>query len=242
MIEIFLQRIKKLSGKINSKVVYVILFFLLFGVYMILSRILEIFRTEVVIIFTIGLCLLFSMLYEREIKVKKRCSRKVFNFTFLILTSLFSFFIMAELNWVKSLGRGFTMISFFVVCTAFFALMFFVAKKYKEYKSPPSDTFLFPSLLFLIFLITYLTIVNEMEQRGFSGGFLLFCAFFLIGFLAICSSRFRDLNQSMWYCFGLFVPFYNIYLLYRLIFVRGTKGENQYGPDPLEKPAIVQLL
>ncbi len=46
--------------------------------------------------------------------------------------------------------------------------------------------------------------------------------------------RFHDMNMSGLYCLGLyFVPFYNLYLLICLLFVKGSIGSNQYGADPL---------
>lgn len=47
--------------------------------------------------------------------------------------------------------------------------------------------------------------------------------------------RFRDMDRSGLYALGLLVPFYNIYLGIILLFKKGTTGENQYGPDPLER-------
>ena len=249
MIKSFLQKIKSLSNKVNSKVIAVILFLLVFGTYMMLSRFLGMLSTEVILISAIILSSLFCILYLKEADPKRRWSRKVFNFSFLVLASLSSLFIIGEkLNWFGFLGKFllFPLVFIFIAFTIIYIVWSLQFSFKKRFKIPikPSNVSSFSALYLMSFMVIYFAITNVMANRGFFiSKFLFFCApLFLIGFFAICSSRFRDLNQSMWYCLGLLVPVYNIYLLYRLIFVRGTKEENQYGPDPLEKPAIVQLL
>jgi uncharacterized membrane protein YhaH (DUF805 family) len=49
-----------------------------------------------------------------------------------------------------------------------------------------------------------------------------------IAFL-ITIKRFHDLNNSGWHVLTLFVPVYNIYIIFRLFFVKGTAKENKYG-------------
>jgi uncharacterized membrane protein YhaH (DUF805 family) len=57
--------------------------------------------------------------------------------------------------------------------------------------------------------------------------------------LLTCSSvmlmmrRLHDLNRPGWFCIGMLLPVINIVLLIYLVFFKGTKGPNQYGPDPL---------
>jgi uncharacterized membrane protein YhaH (DUF805 family) len=45
--------------------------------------------------------------------------------------------------------------------------------------------------------------------------------------------RFHDLDRPGRAYWLLLVPFYNIYLMFVLLFRRGTAGANRYGPDPL---------
>jgi uncharacterized membrane protein YhaH (DUF805 family) len=45
--------------------------------------------------------------------------------------------------------------------------------------------------------------------------------------------RLHDLNRPGTHFLFLFIPFYNIYLLFLLYFKKGTDGPNKYGPDPL---------
>ena len=46
--------------------------------------------------------------------------------------------------------------------------------------------------------------------------------------------RMHDLDRSGWWCLGLFVPLLNVAVALYLLCAKGTQGENQYGPDPLE--------
>ena len=94
------------------------------------------------------------------------------------------------------------------------------------------DILYFWPLLFILY--GFMTIAFGMERHGFSSVSLTIYFMFLVIFSDIYLKRFHDLNQSGWLVMGMLVPFYNIYLLYRLLLVDGTKGENKYGPDPLE--------
>jgi len=42
--------------------------------------------------------------------------------------------------------------------------------------------------------------------------------------------RFHDLNKSGWNVFWFAIPIVNLYFAVTLFFVKGTVGENQYGP------------
>lgn len=49
--------------------------------------------------------------------------------------------------------------------------------------------------------------------------------------------RLHDLDRSGLYVVVAFIPVFNLILGILLLFVRGTRGKNQYGADPLEKSA-----
>ena len=59
---------------------------------------------------------------------------------------------------------------------------------------------------------------------------------FAVSCYAIGSQRCRDFGWTGWAFLLLFIPFINLILLFALIFIPGTKGPNQYGPDPLSAP------
>jgi hypothetical protein len=57
----------------------------------------------------------------------------------------------------------------------------------------------------------------------------------LIPFLAVSVKRFHDLNRSAWWVLIAFIPLIgNIAQLIFCGFIRGSIGENRFGPDPLE--------
>lgn len=47
--------------------------------------------------------------------------------------------------------------------------------------------------------------------------------------------RFHDLNEPGTKCWFLLIPFYNIYLIFLLLFKKGTEGPNTYGADRLQE-------
>jgi Predicted membrane protein len=46
--------------------------------------------------------------------------------------------------------------------------------------------------------------------------------------------RLKDLDKSGWLILVLIIPLVNVGLFLYLLFFKGTDGQNQYGPDPLE--------
>lgn len=63
---------------------------------------------------------------------------------------------------------------------------------------------------------------------------LILIIFVFYQLLRIKIKRFHDINRPGTYIFGALVPFYNFYLLYILLFEKGTEGDNIYGEDLLK--------
>lgn len=62
---------------------------------------------------------------------------------------------------------------------------------------------------------------------------LLWLTAFVPGFM-LTVRRLHDMDKPFWWCIGLFAPIVNFLLLFFLLFCRGNKGPNRYGPDPLD--------
>lgn len=62
---------------------------------------------------------------------------------------------------------------------------------------------------------------------------LLWLMAFIPG-LTLTIRRLHDLDKPNWWCVGMIVPIVNFLLLFSLLFFRGTRGPNRYGPDPLD--------
>ena len=52
--------------------------------------------------------------------------------------------------------------------------------------------------------------------------------------LMLTIRRLHDLDKPSWWCIGMIIPIVNFLLLFFLLFYRGTRGPNRYGPDPLD--------
>lgn len=64
------------------------------------------------------------------------------------------------------------------------------------------------------------------------GPFQLLCALaFLVPNIAVSVRRFHDQDKSGWLTIMAFIPLVNIVWLV-FMFLEGTRGPNQYGPDP----------
>ncbi len=96
--------------------------------------------------------------------------------------------------------------------------------------------FIASSTLIILLLTGYLKNKTHIEQEEIILYLLIILViplYILLGIQIV--KRFHDLNRPgshVWYVF--LVPFYNIYLLFLLLFKRGTQGRNEYGNDPLE--------
>ena len=56
----------------------------------------------------------------------------------------------------------------------------------------------------------------------------------IVGAWMLITRRLHDLNKSGWYGLLLFVPIVDIFVGLCLLFMKGTDGPNEYGPDPLQ--------
>ncbi len=76
----------------------------------------------------------------------------------------------------------------------------------------------FPVTTFWIILLILLFIV-----------FLILCTY---GW-GLCIRRLHDTDHSGWWTLGASVPLLNFYVLYLMLFKKGTQGANRFGSDPL---------
>ena len=60
--------------------------------------------------------------------------------------------------------------------------------------------------------------------------------------VAITVKRLHDLDRPGWHWWLLLVPLVNIYIGAVLLFQRGTWGQNQFGPDPLQAAKVDDRL
>ena len=51
--------------------------------------------------------------------------------------------------------------------------------------------------------------------------------------IALAVKRLHDRGRTGWFYLLLLVPILNIWILIEIWFLRGTHGDNAYGPDPL---------
>ena len=63
---------------------------------------------------------------------------------------------------------------------------------------------------------------------------IVFAAFgLLIPYLAVQVRRFHDQDKSGWFALFNLIPYVGWLIVYVFMFLEGTAGENQYGPDPM---------
>jgi len=62
---------------------------------------------------------------------------------------------------------------------------------------------------------------------------VLLCAVFSWIHLAVSVKRCHDRNRSGWFMLVAALPILNVWYLIEVGFLPGTRGSNEYGPDPL---------
>jgi len=106
-----------------------------------------------------------------------------------------------------------------------------VYKRYVDFqgRSPRSEYWWF--VLFI--LIVYIVGLGLTMAVPFLGILLLiFYLGSLLPMIAVAIRRLHDLDKSGWFFLLAFVPIVSLLLLYWFC-LKGTEGDNQFGPDPL---------
>lgn len=99
--------------------------------------------------------------------------------------------------------------------------------------------------VFIMFLLVMSGIFGSMamEEEGLSFsafmsvviGILTFVSYipFVWSSIVLQIKRWHDLDKSGWFVLLGFVPVVNLICMVFLLFIKGTDGTNQFGPDPL---------
>jgi uncharacterized membrane protein YhaH (DUF805 family) len=85
----------------------------------------------------------------------------------------------------------------------------------------------------IVVAIILSVIANKLGSGAIAALGILVSALPIIPAFMLSIRRLHDLNCPGWWCIGFFIPMINFVLSFYLIFFKGTKGPNQFGPDPL---------
>jgi uncharacterized membrane protein YhaH (DUF805 family) len=101
--------------------------------------------------------------------------------------------------------------------------------------------YILPVVVICIILnICSLILIKDGTNTGIITLFSLLMLAIIYPSLAISAKRCHDRGRSGWFLLLNLVPLVNIWVFIELGFLRGTVGDNQYGPDPLaqDEPAV----
>lgn len=90
-----------------------------------------------------------------------------------------------------------------------------------------------PYLVIYIVLSIIDGIIGTTTSTGISVIATIFSVIAIYPSLAVAVKRLHDRNRSGWFILLGLIPLVNIWILIEVWFLKGTTGENQYGPDPL---------
>jgi uncharacterized membrane protein YhaH (DUF805 family)/ribosomal protein L40E len=86
----------------------------------------------------------------------------------------------------------------------------------------------FSIVVFILLTVAFGTEASQETRRQIATWIIVW------PFLAILAKRFHDRNRSAWFLLIGLVPLVGIlWLMIEGVFVKGTEGENRFGPDPL---------
>ncbi|RSK50923.1 DUF805 domain-containing protein [Hymenobacter rigui] len=95
----------------------------------------------------------------------------------------------------------------------------------------------------LIFAVAAIVLDNvlgtAMDGIGYGAIYGLYTLAMLIPSLAVAVRRLHDINKSGWWLLITFLPLVGGIWLLVLLVTEGTRGENQYGPDPKAGEAVL---
>ena len=85
-------------------------------------------------------------------------------------------------------------------------------------------------------LITLIASIFAYTAESGLGIMLITCWFLMSAYAGtmVQIKRYHDRDKSGWWIFTELIPLYNIWATIELMFLRGTRGPNRYGADPLE--------
>ena len=113
-------------------------------------------------------------------------------------------------------------------------LMFQPFKKYFQFsgRARRKEYWLFMLFYILVYLIGMLLYSNSLNPNEvFVFVFLLFMAGIIIPIYTVTARRLHDIDRTAWWVLIYWIPF-GFLIIFILCCQEGTKGENQYGPDP----------
>lgn len=104
--------------------------------------------------------------------------------------------------------------------------------------------FLFGAYTGFAFAVLALCLIGWMvltSHQDYMALLIIPYVFVLFAHIVIAKRRMNDLGESGWKLLLMFVPLVNIWVGIRMMFCRGTEGENQFGapPEPNSRVEVV---
>jgi len=119
-----------------------------------------------------------------------------------------------------------------------------VLKKYAVFsgRARRKEYWFFALINWVISMVLYLIdiyILTNISESGFTWLSTIYALAVVIPGLAVFVRRLHDTNRSGWWFFIAFIPLIGAIVLLVFVLQNSTPGENKYGPNPKEVPALV---
>lgn len=115
-------------------------------------------------------------------------------------------------------------------------------KRYADFtgRSTRREFWMFQLIYLALFVVGFLVIGGSADAYGETsalGGLMLAMIMLallglLVPLLAVEVRRFHDQDRSGWFVLLNLIPYVGVILVYGMMLVDGTRGDNRFGPDP----------
>jgi uncharacterized membrane protein YhaH (DUF805 family) len=131
--------------------------------------------------------------------------------------------------------------------------MFLPLKRYADFtgRSRRMEYWMFSlglAIAVLLFVFVVFALVDVTETRDSPAAIILFAGLGILAWLAIIVPsfavsvrRFHDQDLSGWFVLLGFIPYIGGLVMIVFMCLPGTKGDNRYGPDPLDPDGVERL-
>lgn len=126
-----------------------------------------------------------------------------------------------------------------------------VLKQYADFKGRARRKEYWMYVLFLTIAYIIAAILDNVlglsikmagQSMGYGYIYLLVALATIVPSIAVSVRRLQDINKSGWFVLIAFIPIIGVLILLYWSLLEGTKGENQYGPDPKAAGEVVNTI
>jgi len=118
----------------------------------------------------------------------------------------------------------------------YFAWVFLPLRRYADFngRSTRKEFWMF-QLLYVALALGTITLIIAIGADAAASLLLLSLLGLVVPMIAVEIRRFHDQDKSGWFALLNLVPYVGPLIVFAMMLIDGTRGENRFGPDPLDR-------